>query len=314
MRRGDFEAAWRQTDRLEMPRRVAEAEGRSKLTSSHLLWNGRPFHGARVVVHCTHGLGDTVQFARFLPEVRRAAAHVCTLAQPPLVPLLRTTPPLGEIRDGWQEEAPEHDLAIEIMELAYALRKKGGDLSPTVPYLDTNAILSCAPKVVIPALTHKLPRVGLVWASGTWDGSRSIPARELAPLASFGGRCSFFSLQQGPEAARLCDLPLPIASLSEQTSEILHAASALLQADLLLTVDTFIAHLAGSLGRPVWLMLQHRADWRWQDDVSASPWYPTMRIFRQPRAGDWSGLMRQLVPALAALCTSTQCLDREADA
>ena len=131
--------------------------------------------------------------------------------------------------------------------------------------------------------------------------SRSLRLAELAPLAAISGRIRFFSLQQGPELKELADAPFPIVSLSEHTGELHEAAAALLAMDLVMTVDGMMAHLAGALGRPVWVLLKHEADWRWMDDRADSPWYPTMRLFRQPAPGAWAPVIGQVAAELGML-------------
>src|SRR4051812_16998555 len=136
MRRGHFAAAWAETDRVEMPRREQERRGQLVWQPHHLLWSGEPFDGRRVVIRCNHGLGDTLQFVRFVPRVQTVARAVTLMAQPALVDLLRAAPEFGEVRNGWSDEPlPAHDAEVEIMELAYAFRGTPETLSTTVPYL-----------------------------------------------------------------------------------------------------------------------------------------------------------------------------------
>ena len=123
MRRGDFEGAWRETDRIEIPRRRSVAAGHDGRQPYYLLWDGTPFEGRDVVIRCNHGLGDTLQFLRFVPALARRARSVTTLVQPPLVTVLRHASGVGHIRDGWQDQPlASSRVEIEVMELAYALR------------------------------------------------------------------------------------------------------------------------------------------------------------------------------------------------
>jgi hypothetical protein len=292
---GDFEAAWHQTDRLEVPRRAGRRiPGLDP--ASYLRWDGTPLRGQRVLIRCLHGLGDTVQFVRYLPEIRRLAADVVTLAQPALLPLLETTPELGEIINGWTDAPPPpHTVEVEIMELPYLFRSHAANLPAQVPYLNTKGI-AAASSLTVPRLPAHSCHIGLVWAASSWDSSRSLPLAALAPLQLPG--IEFHSLQQDLLPEDLANSPLPLHPLAHQTSAILDAAAAMLQLDLIITVDTLAAHLAGALGRPVWLLLQHHADWRWQRTGDSSPWYPTMRLFRQPSPGDWISLIQQMAHAL----------------
>ncbi len=293
MSRGDFEAAWRTTDHLEAVRRAQERAGTLVWQPQHLLWNGESLSGGRVLVRCNHGLGDTLQFVRFLPHLRKLARAVTLLVQPSLLELLA---PLGDVRNGWTGEAPPHDLEIEVMELAYAFRCTPETLPKSVPYLPIAPLRKRA--AALPMLKNDGElRVGLLWAASAWDERRSIPLEMLEPLRIVRG-VRYYSLQQGAHAHDLAASRLPIEPLSRHTQEVTALAAAMLELDLIVTVDCMAAHLAGALGRPVWTLLRHDADWRWMTDRSDSPWYPTMRLFRQQREGDWRDVVDKLAAAL----------------
>jgi hypothetical protein len=295
MRRGDWLEAWRQTDRIELPRREAQRRSAFVRESHHLLWDGTPFAGRSVLIRCDHGLGDTLQFVRFVPEISRVAREVHLLVQPQLLALLRDAPGLGDVRNAWTDDPPPpHDVAIEIMELAYALRAAPDSVTPPYPFLR---------QAVAGRQVWQLPgdgprRVGLLWAASDWDTTRSIPLPLLEPLWRTGG-VRFFSLQQGPAAADPLCSRTPLVSLSSRTEEIADAAAAMLQMDLVICVDGMPAHLAATLGLPTWLLLKHDADWRWMEGRSDTPWYPTMRLFRQPSPGDWGDAIRAAAAALS---------------
>lgn len=296
MHRGDFIEAWRQTDRIELPRRECERKGEFAWQSHHLLWNGAPFEGRRVLIRCNHGLGDTLQFVRFIPVISRAAERVTLMAQPPLVRLLHDHPGFGEVRNGWVEgPAGDHDLEIEIMELAYALRVTEDSLSRSCPYLMHHRIHSRAKQLPIGVNKGKM-RVGVIWAASEWDPTRSIPVEILDPLLGIPG-VEFYSLQQGATGPYIPKAHCPLIPLNIHTTEILEVAAALLQLDLFITVDSMAAHLAGALGRPVWLLLRQNPDWRWMRNRNDSPWYPTMRLFRRQEA-DWNSVIHEVCVAL----------------
>jgi len=295
MRRGDWEAAWRATDRIELPRRQAQREPGFVRAPQQLRWNGTPPAGRSVLVRCEHGLGDTLMFMRFIPQLQARRLHF--MVQPPLVQLLRGAPGLGEVRNYWTDDPePPHDVDLEVMELPYALRTTLPGLPPPYPHLHGQLPRG-----------HGLDlgdegrlRVGLLWSVSDWGHSRSVPLPTLAPL--FGvEEAQFFSLQQG-EAARdpLLDR-LDIERLSPRTATLEMAAAAMAEMDLVITPDAMAAHLAGTLGRPTWVLLQHDADWRWMEGRADSPWYPTVRLFRQPRPGDWGGLAQQVAAGLRSL-------------
>lgn len=294
MRDGDFEEAWRQTDRIELPRRAAGLPR----GEHHLVWDGTPWAGRTVLVQCWHGLGDTIQFLRYAPLVRQTARRVIVQAQPALLPLFAGMDGIDELRNGWSGGPnPPHDVEIECMEFPYAFRSQPATLPATVPYLPVSRLRGLLAPMT--ARDSAECNVGLIWASSTWDSSRSLPLRCLEPLSAIHG-VRLYSLQQGAELAEVNAAPFPLVPLSLQTAAIEAAASAMLQMDLIITVDTMAAHLAGALGRPAWLLLQHEADWRWMRHDNASPWYPTMRLFRQSQPGDWAGVVQQVKAALDA--------------
>ena len=140
----------------------------------------------------------------------------------------------------------------------------------------------------------------LCWAAGGWKPERSLKPRELAPLADISG-VAFVSLQRGPayESWRVAPAgpPFGVELMSDSVEE---TAAVIANLDLVISVDTMVAHLAGALGVPVWLLLHDTADWRWLLDREDSPWYPTMRLFRQPARGDWESVVQRVATALAA--------------
>jgi hypothetical protein len=284
---GEWEAAWQVSDAL-LPREVDWRAPR------HLqrIWTGGAVEGRRVLVRCYHGLGDTIQFARFLPMLRARGAELKVWAQPALIPLLRTMPGAGRLlplHDGAPEA--EYDLDLEIMELAHLFRVTPATLPAEVPYLH--------PPRRAPAGGGL--QVGLVWAAGDWDGRRSVPPALLAPLARIPG-VTLHLLQRG---SALAEWPAGLGVVSG-TDDVLGAASLMAGLDLVVSVDSMPAHLAGALGRPVWTLLQAEADWRWMAGREDSPWYPTMRLFRQERAGDWAPVVARVereLRALARPCT-----------
>ena len=279
MRRGDFAEAWRISDRVLLDR-LAGGPCWDQPRHEQWVWDGRPLAGRRVLVRCYHGLGDTIQFARFLPQLQRLARQTIVWAQPSLVPLLQTS-----LRDSsvvpLDDGTPplEYDVDIEIMELAHALRVTLATLPADVPYFS------------IPSAARLSGRfsVGVVATSGAWDARRSVPAPLISRLYD-AHVADWFNLQ--------LDAPLP-GLRDVSTTSIVALASRLKALDLVITADTMLAHLAGSLGVRTWTLLPFEADWRWLADRSDSPWYPTMRLFRQSRAGDWEPVVEEVRKALA---------------
>ncbi|GAB3646931.1 glycosyltransferase family protein [Ramlibacter alkalitolerans] len=292
MRRGDWEAAWRATDRIELPRRVAQRAPGFVRGENHLRWDGTPPANRTVLVRCEHGLGDTLQFMRFLPLLRAAQLHF--MVQPQLLRLLQGVAGLGDVRNYWTDDPlPPHDVDVEVMELPYALRMTLARLPPPPAQLRERLPRPAG----LPLRDEGRLRVGLLWAASDWDASRTVPLPALAPLFALE-EVQFFSLQQGEAARDPLLQRLPIACLSAQTTQVEVAAAAMCALDLVISVDGMPAHLAGTLGCPTWVLLKREADWRWMEAREDTPWYPTMRLFRQPRAGDWAAVGERVAAAL----------------
>lgn len=273
MRRGDFAAAWEISDAaLRLPRDFN--------LPRHLqrIWTGDTLEGKRVLVRCYHGLGDTIQFARYLPMLRAVAAEVIVWVQPALMPLLGGVDRLLPLHDG--APAVEYDADVEIMELAHVFRTVPGD----VPFLR-------AAPIAVPERAGL--RVGLVWQAGDWDERRSIPLPLLTSLPDV----SFYALQRGPGLTEWRQEfgPSVGSDRAEETAGVMQSL------DLIISVDSFPAHLAGALGRPTWILLYSEADWRWMETCDDSPWYPTMRLFRQQRPGNWNDVIERVSRELCKL-------------
>jgi hypothetical protein len=291
MLQGDFERAWEISD--DVLRRRGDRGAAHLPRHLRWVWDGRPFAGRDVLVSCNHGLGDTLQFIRFVPRLAEFARSVAVEAQPELLPLLAGMPavtqlmPLGAAR-------PASYVAMELMELPHALRVTLASLPRRVPYLGPACRGGHA--AAGSGLT-----VGLVWAAGEWRRERSIPLRLFEPLAALPA-VQLVSLQQGDAASELEGSPLKhrIAQPLAGTTSVVSTFELVRRLDLILTVDTMMAHLAGAAAAPVWVLLDAEADWRWMVDRSDSPWYPTMRLFRQRRAGDWGSVLAEVAQALSA--------------
>lgn len=281
MRDGDFARAWAISDAVLASRNPATRDDPSQPYHLRWVWDGRAWRGRQVLVRCYHGLGDTLQFARLLPLLRRDAASVTLEVQPELLPLLRDAP--GHDRAApfdLRQPLPPAECDIEVMELAHALRLSPTDipLPPRMPPM-------------------RPPRtIGLCWQAGSWDPARSVPAAALAAACTVPG-VQLFSLQRGPGAGAVDGLS---AHPHDNSMAVEDTAALIRSLDLVVTVDTMVAHLSGSLGAPTLLLLQATADWRWMRATERSPWYPSMRLLRQRRAGDWSGPLAALHQALLA--------------
>ena len=286
MRGGDFAAAWAISDEVLQRRRAAGEDCSDWPRHLQFVWNGAPLDGKRVLVRCYHGLGDTIQFVRLLSLLRPRVREITLWTQPQLVDLLRTVAGIDRIlplHDG--EPDVDYDIDIELMELPHALRLtleelKWGHSSFSNQRKMMNVPIS----------------IGLVWRAGDWVPQRSVPDAALAPLGNLEG-VRWYSLQYPSRPP-----PFPATDLS--CENICEMATRMQYLDLIISVDTMAAHLAGALGLPVWTLLHDECDWRWLSGRDDSPWYPSMRLFRQPAAGDWDSVidrvLAQLRPSAAA--------------
>ena len=282
MRRADFAAAWAISDAVLATRDPATRDDPTLPYHLRWVWDGRPLHGQHVLVRCYHGLGDTLQFCRYLAPLRLRAASVTLEAQPELLPLLATLPgPYRLVPFDPAAPLPPSACDIEIMELAHALR-----LPPNAaPYLPTR-----------PPVTE-VPAIGLCWQAGGWNPGRAMSLHDLAPLAQFA---PLVSLQRGPGAAeRTAPNAPPTTDPLHGSMDLLAMARLLAGLSLIVTVDTMIAHLAGALGRPTAVLLPSDPDWRWPAG-RGSPWYGTARQYRQSQAGRWAEPVAALCADLAA--------------
>ena len=285
MLRGDFETAWRICDAVLKQRRDSGLVCAHWPRHRQFIWDGTPPHGKRVLVRCYHGLGDTLQFARLLRMLRRDAAHVTLWVQPQLIALLQDIPGVDRLLALHEGTASiDYDLDIELMELPHLLRLRLCDLPGTLPYL----------RVPRRARADGPLRIGLVHRSGAWNPERSIDPALVAPLLNSAPHLRWYSLDY--PASRAAPR---LASLA--CEDMRRMACRMTSLDLIITVDTMQAHLAGTLGVRTWLLLPKASDWRWMLDRSDSPWYPTMHLFRQARAGCWQPVLEEMQHALQTL-------------
>ncbi len=283
---GDFGAAWRESDAIR----------RRGRPDPHRFWQGEDLRGQRLMLRSLHGFGDAVQMFRFLPRVRHLVRELIVEVPPRLLDLAPLFSGMGQVIT-WGEQAPavapEWDVQMEVMELPYAFRVTVADLAPQQGYLHLPAASQTRAARVMGEATR--PRVGLAWSAGHWNTSRSVPFEQLRRLVSVPD-AEFWSLQGDTDrhAWASLDGSRSVRDVYEVGDGILSLAAVIERMDLVITVDTLAAHLAGALGVPCWLMLQHRADWRWMYEGDRSPWYPSLRLWRQHEPGDWGDLIERI--------------------
>jgi hypothetical protein len=255
------------------------------------LWRGEAINGRTVLVHAEQGFGDTLQFCRFVPLFANLGARVIFECPAPLVSLMANlSDDLLVVQMG--EPLPAFDLHVPLLSLAGVFNTTVDGIPGVVPYLHPPVDRLTFGQDLISNDDNL--RVGLCWAGKTYpDPLRSCPEGLLAPLADIAG-ISWYSLQTGWDKP----LPLPITDLTSHIRDFSDTAALIYQLDLVITIDTAVAHLAGALGKPTWVMLPYAPDWRWMMGRDDSPWYPTMRLFRQNQAGDWGDVIERMGEAL----------------
>ena len=278
-------------------------------------WDGSPLGGKTLLIYDEQGLGDTIQFARYLPLVKEPESRLLFLCCPALLQLLGDIPGPDEIveKRAWEDFKADFDFHIPLMSLPRVLGTTLETIPAEVPYLHPNPDLVTAWREVLDReAAGKAMQVGLAWAANPkykMGRRRTCPLAEFAPLFDIP-EVAFFSLQKGEGVKHLADLPDGAAltdfgsELDEKHGAFMDTAAIIANLDLVITIDTSVAHLAGALGRPVWTLLPFAPDWRWMLGREDSPWYPTMRLFRQDRPGEWEGIMRRFAAALGQSCRS----------
>lgn len=292
---GRFQEGWLEYEwRLKVP-------GARPARFRKPLWDGSRPEGLRVLLTMEQGLGDAIQFVRYVPLLAERGAVVYLECHWRLAPLLRSVQGLtGLVPAGTQP--PEFDVHLPLMSLPRVFGTDLSSIPARVPYLEVPGEWTERWGTWIRERARGL-RIGLCWASNAEGKNavvRSMHLKEMAPLAGVPG-IVWFSLQRGPQAAEIGAAPagLHIVDLEAEADGILDTAAAILNLDLVISVDTMVAHLAGALARPVWTLLPFAPDFRWLRDRTDSPWYPTMRLFRQPAPGAWPAVIEQVAGELA---------------
>jgi len=299
---GDFARGWPkhewrwQTEHLQKSRR----------DFLQPLWRGSDVAGKTVFLHAEQGLGDTIQFCRYAPLVAERGARVVLEVQRPLQALMRTLP--GDLRViARGDPLPDFDLHCPLLSLPLAFGTLLESVPSATPYLAATAGKACLWRERLG--DHDRPRVGLVWAgnprkelpgANRIDGQRSIAFAQFSPLFELS-RCAFYSLQKGDDAVaqlRVSGWRHAIVDWTDDLHDFSDTAALIENLDLIISVDTSVAHLAGALGKPFWLLNRYNTCWRWLREREDSPWYPSARLFRQDQAGAWEPVIARVAAAL----------------
>ena len=291
--------AWRRHPDLDIPLYPYPLHGAA--------WEGQPFPNQRLLVHFEQGYGDSIQFARFLTQVKALGGTVIMQVRTTLARVFETIDGIDElvtVDNAGIAQHVDYDIHTSLLDLPRLLNTSLGTLTRS-PYVTCPADLAASWQSRIVSEDFK---VGLVWAGSPIhknDKNRSCDLSHWAPLLALPG-IAWYSLQKGPAAEQLRQSPFAerITDLGEAMSDFGDTCGAIEQLDLIITVDTSVLHLAGALGKPTWALLPFAPDWRWLQDREDSPWYGSVTCLRQKAQGHWEGLMQDIAPRLAGLVSS----------
>ncbi len=302
---GQFAEGW---EKYEYRWRIASAE---KPEASARLWSGEDLSGKRLFLWSEQGYGDTLQFIRYVPLAAKRGARVIVHARAPLTRILQSVE--GIERLGLRgDPVPEYDYQCPLMSLPRAFMTTGESIPWQGPYLRADPVQAAAWRG---RLNRKARlRVGLVWSSGIRAYNRevfhagitrSITLGQLNPLARVRG-VQFVSLQVGPQAGEAAAPPhgMRLVDWSGELRDFADTGALIEALDLVIAVDTAVLHLAGGLGKPVWVLLKYHGCWRWLRERADSPWYPRLRLFRQREPENWVDPIREVAEALAEMADS----------
>jgi len=271
------------------------------------LWKGEDLAGRTLLVHTEQGAGDAIQFVRFTAALAGRGGRILLECPRALAALFASAEGISEIIVRG-DRLPGFDWQVPLLSVPHRLGTRLETIPARVPYLRAGA----ERQISLPTLPVRKGalKVGLVWQGNPKhknDRNRSISLRQLEPLLGLNN-IAYYSLQ--PESSDLRSDQIgqaKIADLSGSMGDYADTAALVEQLDLVLAVDTSVAHLAGALGRPVWVLLSFAPDWRWLTEREDSPWYPTARLFRQPAAGDWASVIERVGAELGRVAEKIAC-------
>jgi tetratricopeptide (TPR) repeat protein len=265
-------------------------------------WDGSPLHGKTILLHAEQGFGDTIQFIRYVPLVAQAGGRIIVECQKALIRLFSGLPGIYLLLEQGKQ-LPEFDFHAPLMSLPRILGTTLDTIPGNVPYLyPPRLTLDLRRKL---GIDNEKKNIGIVWRANPAfknDRNRSFDLEYFRTLLDIPNT-RWFGLQVGERAAdlKITEGMDEVIDASPVLNDFYDTASVIKELDLVISVDTSVAHLAGSLGTPVWILLSFMADWRWLLNQDVSPWYPSARLFRQPTRGDWDSVFEQVGAALKEL-------------
>jgi tetratricopeptide (TPR) repeat protein len=296
---GDFKRGWQ---KYEWRRNIADL---SYLQTGFAqpLWNGFDLQGSTILLLGEQGFGDTLQFVRYIPLVAERGARVILTCHKELISLLQRMEGLHRVIP-YGEQLPDFDTYCNLLSLPFIFGTTIESIPSKVPYISADSLSVQKWRDKIGRHDSRF-RIGLVWSGNPRyrrDQQRSLPLKSFSTLAHFEN-IIFYSLQKGDAAgdAKNAAADLRLVDLTGDIYDFLDTAGFMENLDLVISVDTAVAHLAGALGKEVWVLLPFASDWRWMQGREDSPWYPTMRLFRQPLPGDWEAVVERVKAELEML-------------
>jgi hypothetical protein len=297
---GDFKKGWQE---YEWRWRTKDFGARN---FEQPLWDGSDITGRTILLYSEQGIGDTIQFIRYAPLVVQRGARVIVECRKELKSLLQNVEGVNTIA-AYGEQLPEFDLQCPLLSLPMVFDTTLETIPTEIPYIKVNASSIQKWKENVYNDRSKL-KVGLVWAGAAGykkDSKRSFSLEIFSPLAHFTD-ITFYSLQKGQSEEQAKNPPdgMRLIDYMDEINDFSDTAALIKNLDLVISVDTAVAHLAGAVGKPVWTLLPFVPDWRWMLHREDSPWYPTMKLFRQPSLGDWGSVIERVKEELIALVMS----------
>lgn len=290
---GNYGEGW---EEFEWFRKTEDCSKRQRFFPQPL-WNGADIKGKTILLHAEEGFGDTLQFIRYAPLVVQRGANVIVESQKELTRLLRNMKGLIDVISH-DEELPRFDTHCPMMSLPRVFGTTPDNIPSQVPYLHADTESADKWKLKLQNVDSRL-KIGMVWSGGGLPFRKSCHLGLFSPLARLQD-ITLYSLQKGAPAKQSKDAPegMRLLDYTDELHDFFDTAALIENLDLVIAVDTAVAHLAGAMGKPVWTLLPFVPDWRWLLDREDCPWYPTMRLFRQPALGDWKNVVRKISDSL----------------
>jgi len=268
------------------------------------IWEGSNIKGHTILLHAEQGFGDTIQFIRYAPLVAKLGANVIVDSPKELMALIKSIEGIKQViwREEWDEDQMNIDMRCPLLTLPLIFNTTLENIPSQVPYITVDPLLVQKWRDRIKRHENAKFKIGLVWAGSLSKKKllhRSDSLDIFLPLAELNN-VVFYSLQKGEASiqAKKCPNNLNVVDFTDDIYDFVDTAAIIENLDLVISVDTAVAHLAGALGKPVWTLIPFAPDWRWMLNREDSPWYPTMRLFRQPSHGDWETVINNIFTEL----------------